>query len=953
MRSLLWGTALAFVLGGCESASIVGGARVATEDAQAPVFDAGATDVPRDVSVDTNDVHAGQDALEDVMTPADTATPRDVADAADGSAPADLGGLLDVPEDRPDVVDSGPSMVPTSVETVTASAVTAGQALVITCLARDASGSLLPLAQSQFERRVAPADRVRREGEAIFATRPGTASVACALAREGLEDSTPSTVTITAGAAAELRAVASPTSVTAGEAVTVTCTTVDSEGNVLMAPGIPPMVVMSGAVAGRVEGNRVTLEQSGAAEIACRGGGLRERVATVMVRPAGAVALRIELVPRQTRYDVGQLIIFDGLVTDRFGNLVPDVPVTWTTPPEAMVDAGSPNRLRFPSQGRYVVRARATGEGGVPLTAESQFVVDNLGPSIRCTSPASPAMLDVLPGQPITIQGTVSDPFGVRNVLVRLDGTSNYFDVPVDSNGRWTATIPAARFGLNYLEVAGYDGWGNPSLDVCTYLVASRWQPESVPMPSALGFHLTQAAVDDGAPSSPITSVNDILQRLITGPTLATQVGAALAQSNPVYNNSCAVPIPLLNTCVSGRIDVTGLELRGPNTSTVTLVQGGLRLGVVAQNVVVRVNANIGGTVYPGTMTFARISVESTFDVALVAGRARATPRPGATTVSVSTPVISLSGLPSYANDLVNGLVASSIPPLVSAALRDLLVAQMGSALDGVLSSLDVRAFGGSLAVGAFDGGAGVNLQFASALERFEATASRLSMVLSTTVSGPARRTTPSRGIALPAVNGVISTLTTPATLTLEVSLFNQVLHAMWRAGMFDTDVANVDFIGSRGTLRTRVELPPVAHLDGAGNLLVDLGAVDHTLLMLDPPIVARFGVRLRARPTIAGSSIQFGTFELAEFHFVLLNLPTGTGWNDTIQGYIRPYIQSLTGEALGRALPAVPVPSFIVPSGLSEFGIPPGTELGVHSATLTVEGQQLVIRGGFGQTTR
>jgi hypothetical protein len=185
------------------------------------------------------------------------------------------------------------------------------------------------------------------------------------------------------------------------------------------------------------------------------------------------------------------------------------------------------------------------------------------------------------------------------------------------------------------------------------------------------------------------------------------------------------------------------------------------------------------------------------------------------------------------------------------------------------------------------------------------------------------------------------------------VSLFNQVLHAMWRAGMFDTDVADVEVFGYRGTLRTRVELPPVAHLDGSGNLLVDLGAVDHSLLMFDPPIVARFGVRLRARPSIVGSAIQFGMFELAEFHFVLLDLSTGTVWNDAIQGYIRPYIQSLTGEALGRALPAVPVPSFIVPSELSEFGIPRGTELGVTRATLATQGQSLVIRGGFGQVTR
>jgi hypothetical protein len=710
---------------------------------------------------------------------------------------------------------------------------------------------------------------------------------------------------------------------------------------VLTAPGITPTVVMAGAVEGRVEGNRVTLEQSGDAEIACRGGGLRERFATVTVRPAGAVALRIALIPRQTRYDVGQLIIFDGLVTDRFGNLVPDVPVTWTTPSVASVDPGGPNRLRFPVEGSFAVQARATGEGGVQLNAERRFVVDDQGPTVRCTSPASPAMLDVLPGQPINIQGTVSDPFGVRNLLVRLDGTSNYFEVPVDSNGRWTATIPAARFGLNYLDIAGYDSWGNPSLDVCTYLVAARWHPESVPMPSVLGFHLNQSAIDDGAPVSPITSVNDILQRLITGPTLAMQVGAALAQSNPVFNNS------------SGRVDVTGVELRGPNSSSVNLVQGGLRLGVVAQNVVVLVRANVAGIILPGTMTLARIAVDATFDVALQQGRPRAVVRPGATSVSVSTPVIVLAGLPPSFNSLVNGAISGSIPPLVSAALQNLLVAQMGSALDGVLSSLDVRTIGGSLPVGAFDGGSGVSLQFLSSLEQFDATASRLRMALATTVTGPSRRTTPSRGIALPTTEVLTPTLTTPATLTLEVSLFNQVLHAMWRAGMFDTDVADVEVFGYRGTLRTRVELPPVAHLDGSGNLLVDLGAVDHSLLMFDPPIVARFGVRLRARPSIVGSAIQFGMFELAEFHFVLLDLSTGTVWNDAIQGYIRPYIQSLTGEALGRALPAVPVPSFIVPSELSEFGIPRGTELGVTRATLATQGQSLVIRGGFGQVTR
>jgi hypothetical protein len=352
-------------------------------------------------------------------------------------------------------------------------------------------------------------------------------------------------------------------------------------------------------------------------------------------------------------------------------------------------------------------------------------------------------------------------------------------------------------------------------------------------------------------------------------------------------------------------------------------------------------------------MTFSRIAVESTFDVSLVSGRPRATLRPGATTVVVSTPVIALSGLPSYANDLVNSLVASSIPPLVSTALRDLLVSQLGSALDGVLASLDVRAFGGSLAVGAFDGGPGVEFQFRSSLERFEASAARLSMVLATAVSGPARRNTPSRGVAMPAVTGLMPTLTTPATLTLEVSLFNQVLHAMWRAGMFDSDVADVELLGFRGILRTRVELPPVAQLDGAGNLLVDFGAVEHTLLMLDPPIVARFGVRLRARPAIAGTAIQFGVFELDEFHFALLNVPTATEVNDRMQMYIRPYFQSLTGEALGRALPTLPVPSFIVPSELSGFGIPPGTELGVSGATLAIEGQQLVVRGRFGQVTR
>ena len=59
--------------------------------------------------------------------------------------------------------------------------------------------------------------------------------------------------------------------------------------------------------------------------------------------------------------------------------------------------------------------------------------------------------------------------------------------------------------------------------------------------------------------------------------------------------------------------------------------------------------------------------------------------------------------------------------------------------------------------------------------------------------------------------------------------------------------------------------------------------------------------------------------------------------------------IQRLVDSALNDALPALPIPSFELPSSVADCGLPAGSELGIRDPVLAREPQHFVLRGGFG----
>ena len=54
--------------------------------------------------------------------------------------------------------------------------------------------------------------------------------------------------------------------------------------------------------------------------------------------------------------------------------------------------------------------------------------------------------------------------------------------------------------------------------------------------------------------------------------------------------------------------------------------------------------------------------------------------------------------------------------------------------------------------------------------------------------------------------------------------------------------------------------------------------------------------------------------------------------------------------RALNDSLPALPIPSFTLPSSVSAYGLPGGAQLGITSPSLSRSGNHLLLRGGFGR---
>ncbi len=865
-------------------------------------------------------------------------------------------------------VDGDIMRTPVAVETVASESVQAGQEILVSCLLVDATGEVYtPPADLRSSLRIVPEESVAIEEGRVTAVRAGSVEIACIFTSLRMTDETPAIVDILPGQPAHVVTHLDRDSITAGETVTATCETFDAYGNRVPDSGAE-LRASPERENNTFEGLVGTFEGAGHFDVHCELFGAESPGAELEVVPALPASLLISRVPDQPVYAVGQVVDIARLVTDRFGNEIPDAivpvesvmiapsppPVPAPPPPQQLGDG----RFRFLADGVYRLTATVqppTDPEAPPaeLTKFVDVIVDSGGPAINCDDPIDGAILNIVPGTSLSFRGSVNDLSGVGSVTI------NGASVRVASNGTFSTTL-TTQYGINFVDIAAVDGANRESSRTCAFLVSTYWAPDNTTSGDMLSLRLRQGAFDDGSRTAPINSIADVLHTVLNSTGLRDTLHSQLLAANPLKPSACDETV--WGVCVL-RSEVIYLDSRidGPNTVSLTLVDGGMRVQLRASNVRVRVRVrgHVAGINYDttGWVTVDYVDVGATFDTWLSGSDPRVTLRGGSVTAAVGGVSTSFSGLDGAIIDIVVWVFEGTVRNLIRDAIRNWVTNNLDDVLQGVLSGLDINTLGTSFNVPKLDGTGTVRLNFNVGFSSLTASSSRMLFGIGTRFYSTPAHARPTLGAPLRSwyrLNDVGTVPLTTAGVALHEGAINQALHALWRGGFFDANITGSSLGGLPAGVEARIAtyLPPVAILRSDRRVELSLGAVSMSLIypaLFAEPVQVNLGARASMSVALVGNDLVFGDFRIEELYFStdLTDLPMTV--RDSIEDFLRRLLQRVIGSALNDALPAVPIPSFELPYSLTTYGIPYPTRLGLTSLSYIAETPHFVLRGNFG----
>jgi IPT/TIG domain/Glucodextranase, domain B len=665
--------------------------------------------------------------------------------------------------------------------------------------------------------------------------------------------------------------------------------------------------------------------------------------------------LRISVSPVQTLYSQGQPITITTQLVDVNGQNVPGATADLESDPAA--DSRIGDTFVYQADGLYTITARVD-RNGESFTASVQLRVEGRGPTITCSNPLDGGFVNGAPGTALPLRGSVSNVTGVTTFTV------NGQPVALGADGGFSTSI-STRFGLNFVDVALVDDAGRPARRTCTFLLSDTWAPENSLMSNIVSFKATQAAVDDSNRSGAINSLGDLLYVVANSAGLPNAADAGLRAANPLKPLGCDSQTCTFLGCIcwyKTQVTYNGLSIPGPNTVSLTLVDGGLAVHVHVPNPAI--NLRLSGSVGPvpfdatGWVTVQYIDVNVTYDLTVSAGRPHVSIRPGTVNVQAGAVSTSFAGVDGW---IINNVVV----PLAQTQLRDafmnsissFITNQFTSLLDGVAGGLNVSTLGSSYAVPRLDGAGSLVVNFATGLSSLNTTTSRLLLAMSTKFQTAAAQVRQSPGAPLP--SGMVLSdpfVSSPSSVAVaaHVGIFNQVLHALWRGGYFDVALgggALGGVIPDGVTLTTTAGLPPTASIRPDGRLDVAIGAVQVHVddpALLASPVDAGVGGRVSCDPSLAGNDLRLQNCTVDELHAstgAALDPATGAELESLLSGVLN----TIASRAVNDALPALPIPGFVVPASLGTYGVPAGSVLGLVNPALTEENRHFVLRGGFG----
>ena len=782
------------------------------------------------------------------------------------------------------------------------------------------------------------------EGQ-IVAARVGKAVMRCSAPSLGLVDLSPETIDIIAGPPVRVVTQLASGIAVAGEPVGVTCLAFDAFSNPVttfeQALGLSPSgagtTTTADAVTATIAGDyAVSCLITGAADVQ------DDALVVVAAPPSSLVAA---VVPERPVYAVDEQVTLAAEAHDRFGNRVDDVALSFAAAPG--VPSPSDAEFRFAADGTFALSATVTSptDQGVPLSVSRTVFVSSSGPAIQCMradAPSQPSDAYMLQRGPSTlvVPVRITDAFAVQSVTINgAPATLN------PSSGNYEAGV-SAGFGMTFADVVATDQFGHENSTTCFVLVAENFTAEDAQMPGAIGMRLAPAAIGDPQPTG-LNSINDILHTILASPQLRSLVDGGLVAANPVSDGGCGV------FACSPRVNYnTGTVHWDPPSSTLSLVPGGLQAQITLPNVRLSVNACgttccIGGSTI--AVTASSITATVGFSLQLQGGVLRAALL-GSPSVTVGSISLDGSGFCGVIVDLLQGFFTGTVRDAVHNALVSFINTSVAPLLDQLVSSLDINTLGASFAVPRLDGTGSVGLQFGLAFSSFDITSARALLGIGTRFTpASAGHNRPSLGVprrtATPLLDPPGTTSANPVGLSLYEGVLNQVLHSLWRGGLFQ---AQLQLGGATATIDA--QLPPVAAITG-NQAELTLGGIQATISIpgfIDTPIPILFGGRATASVTLSGDALHFGGLTLTQL-FVSFQASLTQSQRTAMASLLTQVLQSSLADAINNGLPAFPIPTFALPPSATAFGLPAGAQLGILTPQLSTSGVHFVLTGSFG----
>lgn len=658
--------------------------------------------------------------------------------------------------------------------------------------------------------------------------------------------------------------------------------------------------------------------------------------------------LLISKSPDQASYRRGQPITITAILVDGNGQPIPNAVVALASTPAE--DSRTGDTFVYHSDGTYTITATAEAAGQPSSTASITLTVQGAGTTIACAPGFDNRMITGTPG-PLAFGGSVSSVNGISQFTV------NGADVAVAADGTFTTSITAG-WGVNTVILALVDNAGLQTQQVCSFLLSNIWVEEDQFNANSVMLRNAQAAIDDISRAGGINSVGDVLFGVLNSVTLRDTLDNALAAANPLKPMSCDQSV--FGVCVvNSEVLYVSSQLTGPNTNSLTLVNGGMTSRVRFEDPRVRLRVRrTAGLSYDviGDVILDFVEVDTTFDTGIDgAGRPTISVRAGSVATRVGVISVNFTGVDAFVlENIVVPIAQGQLRDLVRNVLRDFVVSHFAAVLDGVVSNLDVITLPASFEVPRLNAGA-LTMNFGLSFSSLNTTSARALFGIGTRFVSATAHARPSLGTAVqsppfidPPSGG------RPMTEAFHESLRGQALHALWRAGYFDTILTSGALNGAvpaGAALVTVANLPPVTRIRSDARTEIALGgmhiSLEHPALFANT-LDGSLAGRVSCGSQLAGDAIVLEACAVDELHFVA-DRPLAAAATAEVEALLANVLGAMLARAADTALPVLPVPAFMLPASFGTYGLPTTGSLGLVTPTFSTQTPHYLLRGAMG----